>query len=149
MNAENIGDELPFFDSLYYHLEVDILTFTYRGYPDSTGEPSEVGLKSDAHAIMKYLKEQFADTYVDKGGIFLLGRSLGGAVATEAITNESKSMIDGIVLENTFTSIPDMVDHLLGLPGFVTDRLLRNRWMTVDKMPEITTPVLLVTGDKD
>lgn len=74
---------------LYHDLGVDILAFAYRGYSDSTGSPTEDGLKSDAHAIMKYVHDDLASDYVNEGGIFLLGRSLGGAVATEAISGSS------------------------------------------------------------
>ena len=148
-NAGNLGLRLDYFQQLYHVLGVDILAFAYRGYSDSTGEPTEEGLKSDAHAIMKYVKDRLADTYVDKGGIFLLGRSLGGAVATEALTDDSKSMIDGIILENTFTSIPDMVDHIFVLVRYVKGLILRIGWNTVDLVPDITAPIFFVTGKED
>ena len=54
-NAGNIGLRLAYFQHLYHELGVDILAFAYRGYSESTGTPTEAGLKSDAHAMMKYV----------------------------------------------------------------------------------------------
>ena len=83
-NAGNIGLRMDYYVQLYKMLGIDILAMAYRGYSDSTGEPSEQSLKQDAHAIMKYVSDNFARFYVDNGGIFILGRALGGAVAVEA-----------------------------------------------------------------
>jgi len=41
--------------------------------------------------------------------LFVFGRSLGGAVATELAMNKGNHL-QGIIIENTFTSIGDMVD---------------------------------------
>jgi pimeloyl-ACP methyl ester carboxylesterase len=43
------------------------------------------------------------------GKLFLIGRSLGGAVAAYAASLDP-NLFDGLILENTFTSISDMVD---------------------------------------
>jgi hypothetical protein len=40
---------------LYYNLKVNIIVFSYRGYGNSEGEPSESGLKLDSEAILQYL----------------------------------------------------------------------------------------------
>ena len=43
----------------------------------------------------------------------MFGRSLGGAVAIDLVSkNKAVSNIKGLILENTFTSIPDMVDKI-------------------------------------
>ena len=90
-----------------------------------------------------------AEEYDYAGGIFLLGRSLGGAVAVEALTDEAKSIVDGIILENTFTSIPDMVDHIFSVVRYVKGLVLRIGWHTADLVPEIETPMLFVAGKQD
>jgi len=43
----------------------------------------------------------------------LFGRSLGGAVATQLGMKDEAANIKGVILENTFTSIGDMVDKLM------------------------------------
>ena len=83
-----MGLRLAYFQKLFNVLGVDILAFAYRGFTDSTGNPTEAGLKEDAQAILTYVKDDLASLYTDKGGIFLLGRSLGGAVAADALNGD-------------------------------------------------------------
>ena len=40
---------------LYNRLNVNIVTFAYRGYSESEGVPSEDGIKLDAVAIVNHL----------------------------------------------------------------------------------------------
>jgi fermentation-respiration switch protein FrsA (DUF1100 family) len=54
-NAGNIGLRLDFFELMYTQLEVNIVSFAYRGYSSSEGSPTEEGLKKDADAIVKYI----------------------------------------------------------------------------------------------
>ena len=127
-----------------------MLVFAYRGYSDSTGEPTEAHLKQDSHEIMKYIKDHLAKYYVNNGGIFLLGRSFGGAVAVEAFHNDVYSnMIDGIILENTFTSIPDLIDYNAYFLRFVKSIFLRIEWKTIDIIPNVDVPLFFVTGKND
>ena len=86
---------------------------------------------------MRYVRETIASDYVYAGGIFVIGRSLGGAVAADVLNDkDNKSFIDGAILENTFTSIPDMVDHVFVL-GRVVKGVLRIGWRTLDIVPEV------------
>lgn len=57
------------------------LIVAYRGYSDSEGEPTEDGLKLDAFAIMEYVTGP-ASKFINPKNIVVMGRSLGGAVAT-------------------------------------------------------------------
>ena len=82
----------------------------YRGYGDSEGTPSEEGLKLDAEATLEYALSR-GDINKDK--IIIFGISLGGAVAIQLCMGNSK--VQGMIVENTFTSIADMVDHLMPL----------------------------------
>ena len=38
-------------------LNINVLTMAYRGYSESDGNCSEVGLKRDANAIIEFLKD--------------------------------------------------------------------------------------------
>jgi len=55
----------------------------YRGYTRSTGEPSEQGLYLDAQAVSDYVSNC---QKINKEKVFLMGRSLGGAVAIDLIS---------------------------------------------------------------
>jgi abhydrolase domain-containing protein 13 len=61
------------------------LSLAYRGYSSSSGKPTEEGLKLDANAVMDFVDQELAEFYIHKGGVFVVGRSLGGAVAAAAI----------------------------------------------------------------
>jgi fermentation-respiration switch protein FrsA (DUF1100 family) len=131
---------------------VNILTFAYRGFSESEGKPDETGLKQDGLDIMKYIKDNRDQLVGPNGHIFLIGRSLGGAVAAYVATHPEtpKGLFSGLVLENTFTSISDMVDTMF-FPPITTFKhhVLTLEWKTIDLCPAISLPVLFVTGDED
>ena len=80
----------------------------YRGYGNSEGTPSEGGLKLDAQATLDFISKR---EDIDQTKLYVFGRSLGGAVAVQ-LCMDPIVPIKGIILENTFTSIPDMMDEL-------------------------------------
>ena len=108
-NAGNIGSRLPNIDLLVKRLNCNVLILAYRGYGHSEGKPSEKGLQLDAEATLEYALNR---EDIDNDRIFVFGRSLGGAVAAQLAQNKGNS-IKGIILENTFTSIADLVDVLM------------------------------------
>eukprot|EP01027_Heterolobosea_sp_BB2_P016102 GEZU01022965.1.p1 GENE.GEZU01022965.1~~GEZU01022965.1.p1 ORF type:complete len:186 (-),score=33.34 GEZU01022965.1:6-563(-) len=77
-NAGNISHRLPHVKNLFNATGCNILQVSYRGYGMSEGEPTEQGLKYDADAALDYLRYERKD--INPNQIFLLGRSLGGAV---------------------------------------------------------------------
>jgi hypothetical protein len=80
--------------------------------------------------------------------LFIIGRSLGGAVGTYAAMIEPE-LFDGIILENTFTSIADMVDNLFYLVGYFKFLILRIGWDTKSLITTLKLPILIITGDQD
>lgn len=81
--------------------------------------------------------------------IILFGRSLGGAVAIDLAADEKyKDKIKGIIVENTFTSILDMMDHIV--PWLTWAKLLcRNPWKSMDIVGKISVPMLFVSSIRD
>ncbi|MBT6180271.1 MAG: alpha/beta hydrolase, partial [Deltaproteobacteria bacterium] len=75
--------------------------------------------------------------------IVLYGKSLGGAVATElALRHEPGAL----VLQSTFTSIPDMAQKLIpGVPKF----LVPTKMDSLKKLPSIRCPVMVVHSQQD
>ena len=67
----------------------------------------------DAQAILDYVKSM-----KDAEPIFIIGRSLGGAVASYMVSLD-ETPFEGLILENTFTSIADMVDSIFYFVGYV------------------------------
>src|SRR5262249_30905744 len=83
-------------------LGVSVLVFDYRGYGRSEGTPTEAGILADARAARRWLA---ARTGMAERDVVLLGRSLGGAVAVDLAARDGAR---GLILENTFTSVPEV-----------------------------------------
>lgn len=81
--------------------------------------------------------------------MYILGRSLGGAVAIYvASLDYYKDKVRGLILENTFTSIADMIDYLL--PAFKFLKFLqRNYWASIDRIGKVICPILFIKSLKD
>ncbi|TNN53738.1 Monoacylglycerol lipase ABHD12 [Liparis tanakae] len=83
-----------------------VLSLDYRGFGDSTGEPSEAGMTSDALFLYHWAKQQSSGAPV-----CLWGHSLGSGVATNtaAKAQEQGSDVDALILEAAFTTIGEVV----------------------------------------
>lgn len=111
-NAGNMGHRLQNCVGLYYNLHCNILLVEYRGYGLSEGSPTEEGLYLDAKASLEYLSTR---NDINSNEIIVFGRSLGGAIAIDLASREEySSKIWCLVVENTFTSIPDMARVIFG-----------------------------------
>ncbi|KAK0186669.1 Alpha/Beta hydrolase protein [Armillaria mellea] len=115
-------------------------------YGKSDGSPSETGFQQDAQATLDYLK---SDPRFSKTQIFVYGQSIGGAVAIDLVSR-NPSKIFALILENTFTSLPALVPHVLPILGPFTF-LCHQKWNSASKIPLIParTPVLLLSGSAD
>jgi pimeloyl-ACP methyl ester carboxylesterase len=71
-------------------------------------------LKLDSEAALKYLLSR---DDLDGTKIIAFGRSLGGAVAIDIAATYPKH-VSALIVENTFTSILDMVDVLFPVLSF-------------------------------
>src|SRR5262249_52582451 len=99
-NAGNISHRLELCRALLA-TGVSVFVFDYRGYGRSKGRPSEEGTYRDAQAAYRWLQEKgFAGS-----NILAYGESLGGGVAAELALRER---LGGLILQSTFTSIPDI-----------------------------------------
>lgn len=139
-NGGNIGDRLhPI--SLFHELGFNVLIFDYRGYGESAGTPSEEGTYQDAQAAWRYLVEK-RNTPPEK--IVVFGRSLGGAVAAGLV---ERVIPAALILEATFTSIPDMGVRLY--PWLPIRMLSRYRYNTLARLERINCPVLVAHSRDD
>jgi fermentation-respiration switch protein FrsA (DUF1100 family) len=120
---------------------LNVFAFDYRGYGRSEGSPHEAGVLADGHAAHQWLAKRAG---IQPNEIILMGRSLGGAVAVDlAATHGAK----GLILWNTFTSMPDVAAR--HFPWLPVRSLMRNRYQSVDKIPKYSGPLLQVHGSSD
>lgn len=144
-NAGNMGFRLPHGSNLFKQCRVNVLLMDYRGYGSSKGIPSEHGLLSDARAVLATLQ---AHPRVASDRIVLYGKSLGGAVAL-AVTEVKPDDVLALVLENTFLSIPAMVDVLMPLVKVFKGFILRIGWHSDRRVALLSQPMLFMSGLND
>jgi len=139
-NAGNICHRLE--SILTFHqLGLHVLIFDYHGYGTSTGSPGEEETYLDAQAAWKYLVETRG---VPQDHIIAFGRSLGGAVAAWMAARVNPR---ALVLESSFTSVPDMAQH--AFPFLPARWLSRFQYNTLTRLPSIDCPVLVAHGARD
>ena len=138
-NAGNASDRLPLAARLL-RLETHVLLLDYRGYGRSDGRPSEAGAYADARAALAHLVEARG---LRPKRIIPFGHSLGGAIAVDLARGRE---LGGVILESSFTSLADVVDHLYFPP---LGRLVRGRFASIRKIPELRAPLLCLHGDRD
>jgi len=126
---------------VFHGLGWNTLLLDYRGYGRSQGEPSEEGTYLDARAAWRHLVEERG---IDPSRIVVIGRSLGGGVATWLA---EQHVIAGLVLEATFTSIADVVAGSMPLPGIRS--FVRLGYPSLGRMPQLRMPLLVVHGRHD
>jgi uncharacterized protein len=120
---------------------VAVLLYDYRGYGGNPGSPTEEGLATDARAAHAYVTGR---DDVDPQRLVLFGESLGAAVALEVALAHPPAVL---VLRSPFTSLPDVAaEHYPFLP---VQRLLHDRYPSIDRVTRLTVPVLVLAGDDD
>ena len=140
-NAGNLSHRAATAEILNRLVGVSLLVFDYRGYGRSDGAPNEAGILADARAARAWLARRAG---IAESEIVLMGESVGGAVAVDLAAAEGAR---AIVLESTFTSIPDVAAH--HYPWFPVRYVLRTRFDSLAKIPRYRGPLLQSHGDAD
>ncbi|MCU7930139.1 MAG: alpha/beta hydrolase [Candidatus Thiodiazotropha sp. (ex Codakia rugifera)] len=139
-NAGNISHRLESL-KLFHELGLAVLIIDYRGYGRSEGTPSEQGIYRDAESAWRYLT---VTRNIPESDIILFGRSFGGAVAAY-LAAKHPSM--GIVLESTFTSVPDMAAELY--PWLPARWLVRYHYNTRERLADVNSRVMIIHSRHD
>lgn len=139
-NAGNIADRLESIQ-LLRRMGFSVLAYDYGGYGNSEGHPSQARLYADAEAMWYYLTEERG---VEADDVVIFGRSLGGAAAAHLATKTNSA---AVILESTFTSIPDVV-RTLPL-GFLLALCIRHELPTIEKVNDIHSPLLIIHSKED
>ena len=126
-------------------LGFSVLGIDYRGFGRSgAGLPSEKQAYEDALAAWQWLGRQYPGR-----ARYVFGHSLGGAIAVHlASTPEARDEVRGLIVEGSFTSIPELVRHFKWgwLP---VGPLITQRFEAAERMPEVRAPVVVVHGSQD
>jgi fermentation-respiration switch protein FrsA (DUF1100 family) len=120
---------------------VSVFLFDYRGYGGNPGLPSETGLTRDARAAPAYLGRRPG---IDLTRIVFFGESLGAAVAVRLALEYPPA---ALILRSPFSSMAAIGSH--HYPILPVRALLRDRYPSIDRIPKITSPLLVIAGDAD
>ncbi|KAG9102759.1 hypothetical protein FRC06_001211 [Ceratobasidium sp. 370] len=137
-NAGNPLHRMPIFRLLVNllddrsDLDVVVVAVAPRSYWKSTNRaPSEYGFMSDYRAALDWISSSYPSS-----PIVLYGHSIGGSVAIKLLGSldaspTSSPRVEGLVTENAFTSVPDMVRSLYPsrwLPYYYLGPLVWDKW---------------------
>lgn len=155
-SSRNVGIRLPNAAQMYSQLQANVWLVEYRGYGESMpseAKPSEREMKADAEAVLRYVREYGNhNDRVDPSRVYVFGRSLGGAVGFHAAEHAERNDVPlaGLIVENAFTSIADMVDVLLPVLSPLKKLLLRIEWDNSRIASKLRkTPILYLAGEND
>lgn len=136
-NGELI-DHWPHALERYRALGVSVVLPEYRGYGRSAGSPSEAAIRDDLRTLYARLLEE---PRVDTERLVYHGRSLGGgAICTLVSAHPPRALI----LESTFTSVPD-VAAAMRVPRF----LIVDRFESLPVVGAYAGPILVFHGTRD
>lgn len=142
-NAGNIEANLGYAWRLS-QIGLSVLMIDYRGYGLSSDTfPNETRVYEDASAAWNYLTQTQA---IAPENIVILGHSIGGAIAIELAYRQPEAA--GLIVESSFTSMADMVDHI-GYSRIFPQWLLNQPFSSQQKVPDLQMPILLIHGMED
>jgi pimeloyl-ACP methyl ester carboxylesterase len=117
-----------------------MLLSEYRGFGGNPGQPSEQGLYRDARAAWGWLRGKGVVAH----DIVIIGYSLGTGVAAQLAFEHAPR---ALVLVAGYTDIPHVTrQHYPWIPA---EWLVTERFRTIDKLPRIACPILLLHGRND
>ncbi|MFO1328042.1 MAG: alpha/beta fold hydrolase [Rubrivivax sp.] len=125
-----------------HELGFSVLGIDYRGFGRSSpGLPSESLALEDAQAAWRWLAARHPGT-----PRYLFGHSLGGAIAVHLASEVDD--LSGLMVEGSFTSIPDVVSQFRWgwLP---VGPLITQRFDAATRIARARAPVLVVHGSDD
>ncbi|PPQ66910.1 hypothetical protein CVT24_008525 [Panaeolus cyanescens] len=133
----------------FFDMGFDAIQAEYRGYGRSTGFPSAKGLRIDAQTVLDAVCD---DPLTSQKPIIIFGHSLGGAVAIDLACRNEDNWISALILDNTFTSLPDVVKDMpiIGFLGY-TGYLWPERWPSANRLNKLSPkmPILMLSGSDD
>lgn len=121
-----------------------VLAIDYRGFGKSSGDdelPSEVRAYEDARAAWDWIARHHPAQRR-----YIFGHSLGSAIAVDLASQVDDA--SGLIVEGSFTSIPDVFATLpwgwLPVGGLITQR-----FDAASRIGKVRVPVLVVHGSED
>jgi hypothetical protein len=117
-----------------------LLAVEYRGYPGSTGMPTEGGLLHDADAA--YARALALG--IPARHIVAFGESLGSGVAVALAAHHE---VGALILESPYTSTVDIAAHRFWM--FPVRLVMLDQFHSDERITQVAAPVLIIHGTAD
>ncbi|MEN9808500.1 MAG: hypothetical protein RLZZ488_67 [Pseudomonadota bacterium] len=149
-NAQNMSAHV-WFVAWLIDAGFDVVTFDYRGYGESDGTANRKNTIEDGKSVLRWISQQ-----PDNAPIFVIGQSLGGAVAYSALAQlDPQPPVRAIIIESSFVSYRQLARRKLAsffltwplqwpLSFLVTDQLSPSELSLKSRLP-----ILFVHGTHD
>ena len=115
-----------------------VLLAEYRGYPGSTGTPSEAGLVLDGLAAYDFVKQSGGTS------IALFAHSLGTGVAIQLA---SKRNVQSLLLLSPFASLNAVASRKV--PWLPVSKMLKHPFYSDQYIETINAPIMIIHGTDD
>ncbi len=139
-NARNMSSDMDVIE-MFPAYGWNVLIIDYRGFGKSEGSPTEEGTYLDAKAAWDWLLQTKNES---PGRIVIVGRSLGGAIASQLASIENPG---GLIMEATFTSLPEVGQERY--PMFPVKLLSKFQYNTRDYLTKVKCHVLIIHSRDD
>ncbi|MCX7635158.1 MAG: lysophospholipase [Syntrophales bacterium] len=140
--AADYHDFAPFFTQR----GLNFLVVDYRGYGRSGGTPTVSAMMADCHAILEYGKTWLLQEGY-RGGLIVMGRSLGSASALE-LAHKHPEVLDGLIVESGFAYITPLL-RLLGIEPRLLDLPEEDLFQHTWKIRTFKKPTLIIHAQYD
>jgi len=127
--------------ALYLHgvfPESPVVSFHYRGYPPSGGQPSAAALLADSLAIFDHLQQE------QRQPVVAVGFSIGSGVAAHLARRRP---VEGLILVTPFDSLAALAgDHF---PWAPVRLVLRHHMSPLEDLRQVSAPTALIAAGRD
>jgi len=130
----------------WHELGFNVLAVDYRGFGKSTEIlPSEDSAAADARVAFAELQRR----QPDPARRYVYGHSLGGALAIDLTSQVPPDQLGGLIVEATFTSIPDLLRGMRygWVPGI--GLVVTQRFDSSARIEKVRVPLLILHGTAD
>lgn len=137
-NADNIAAYAFLADGLGKQ-GLGLLAVSYRGYPGSTGSPTESGLLADGLASFDWLNTKYSSN-----PIVVMGRSLGTGVATNTAAERPAA---GLILVSAYDSVLAIAQRKY--PFLPVGLLIKDSYRSDLRIENVSAPKFFLHGELD
>ena len=138
-NGEELSQSTPHFVSL----PATSILFNYRGYGDSEGKPSQIGMFADAEAVVDFAQA----AYGHDRPLLVFGRSLGSVIAVHTAAEKHP---DAVILMSPFRSVADVATvRYRWIPASTIRWMLRHPFDVTTAISELPSRMLIIRTDDD